>query len=821
MQQAQSQSVITKKTSIAAKLRKVFISRQQQSLFVTKGLETREGIVSLSSSLKDEANGSSGNSGTLTSTQFATGKHRGSTSSNSSADTALGNRSGNLPFRRCSGQTATPLTSPENSPPNSPTIKVSPSLMIVAAAVHDQAESPSSIFNPSFLTLEAEGSSDAASASISALGHSDLHDKSTLRSLSSKSIKRRLSFASISSFFGSRNNNTPQESRAKQHRSFSVPHVENPLTVGRQIAGFQRRHSLNDLHDHSNGKLPLSVHHHVVSPLSSEEAQNTSVITSATNRGPSKKLSFNNMFSKQKKKSIRPSKLAPSASAKPLKSALVHRSPGTANDQSKAHLVHSNAYRRSSSVRSQSSSYCQQYRHYPHYNQHHHQCPSQHALSTTDSLTHLAEANHSLASLSRRSSIQEDDGHDIYQQSYNYLPCSPTVACNSCTSRLSLEGPNDGILGTMATNIMNVVTANALSTPTPRILPTITIETGLNNDIAYEAQYCSLPQHLSPILSRSSSCRSFSSSSESVGEAHQSSSSSSSSSSISGSGSCSSSSCSIHFEINHTLAPTHKSGQLRVNGSSCRRPSDNQTFNPLLPAFAARVSVDHIALDSHQSNSITTEAPSIAYESPSTISNSSTEDSSASSTCTNVTLLPLANSIGYQKRDLVPLQHLGGYHDLQCQQEATVCLLYDQNEYEDERAYEHGHEHEHEQQYHHYAIDHDEYEQRRHLIEYQRQQHQYHHLHHLDLHHQEQHCYVDWASIYPPRPPRQLQFSTEGPTVFPTWTPEQYDRTSDTSTTASRLTPATAQRIKLELNQFKRHEMEVHQDSQIYTHYFL
>ncbi|KAF8947640.1 hypothetical protein BGZ47_008407 [Haplosporangium gracile] len=72
----------------------------------------------------------------------------------------------------------------------------------------------------------------------------------------------------------------------------------------------------------------------------------------------------------------------------------------------------------------------------------------------------------------------------------------------------------------------------------------------------------------------------------------------------------------------------------------------------------------------------------------------------------------------------------------------------------------------------------------------------------------------------PPRPPRQLHFSTAQPMIHETWTPDQYDRTSDPNITAHRLTPAIAQRIKLELNQFKSQEMLVHQESRINTHFF-
>jgi hypothetical protein len=67
---------------------------------------------------------------------------------------------------------------------------------------------------------------------------------------------------------------------------------------------------------------------------------------------------------------------------------------------------------------------------------------------------------------------------------------------------------------------------------------------------------------------------------------------------------------------------------------------------------------------------------------------------------------------------------------------------------------------------------------------------------------------------------RQIQFSA-APIIHSTWTPEQYDRTSDPQITAHRLTPAIAHNIKKELNQFKSQEMMVHQDSRIHTHFFL
>ncbi|CAO3573479.1 unnamed protein product [Mortierella alpina] len=76
-------------------------------------------------------------------------------------------------------------------------------------------------------------------------------------------------------------------------------------------------------------------------------------------------------------------------------------------------------------------------------------------------------------------------------------------------------------------------------------------------------------------------------------------------------------------------------------------------------------------------------------------------------------------------------------------------------------------------------------------------------------------------TIHLARPTRQLQFSTAQPTIHTTWTSDQYDRTSDPNITAHRLTPAIAQKIKLELNQFKSQEMNVHQESRTHTHFFV
>lgn len=79
----------------------------------------------------------------------------------------------------------------------------------------------------------------------------------------------------------------------------------------------------------------------------------------------------------------------------------------------------------------------------------------------------------------------------------------------------------------------------------------------------------------------------------------------------------------------------------------------------------------------------------------------------------------------------------------------------------------------------------------------------------------------DFSAESPKPPGRQIQFSSQRPMVYITWAPEQYDRTSDPNITAHKLTPTIAQQIKTELNQFKSQEMIVHQDSREYTHFFV
>lgn len=62
---------------------------------------------------------------------------------------------------------------------------------------------------------------------------------------------------------------------------------------------------------------------------------------------------------------------------------------------------------------------------------------------------------------------------------------------------------------------------------------------------------------------------------------------------------------------------------------------------------------------------------------------------------------------------------------------------------------------------------------------------------------------------------KRLNFATNL-SVHTTWPAAVYDRRGEAAT-CSRLTPALAQRIKDELNNYKLQEMDVHQQSRIYT----
>ncbi|KAF8926569.1 bud neck involved protein [Dissophora ornata] len=732
------QPPLHKKTSFAARLRKVFVKQGPSS-----SVETQEDIISLSSDDDNMAdNHQAGPSLPI--------QHRGSVSSTSSSDTALGHGE----IRRGSTQTVTPSTSPETSPLCSPTIASTSTL----SSLGRQLGSVSSLSCP-LPALDVDYTTESNDSDSQAV----INDKRSLKALPSRAVKKKLSFASISSFFGSRNH---QERHAKQQRSSSVPHVESPLTiVGRQIAGFQRRHSLNDPHDNNNNvktKSSQSVHRLVTPPWDRDrvvlEGQSAAALTPGSAPIPApttstKKMSLNSVFSKQlskKKKKKNTNAPAPvPLPTKPLKSALVHRPP--TSTPTRVHHVHSVSRRRSASIRSQNSARRRSYHHH-----HHQHNTSQHSSSSNDPFARLAEANQVLASLSRWNS---EDQKTVRNQSKRDSPLDdqePSFAeYDFCSSPSSLfeaaatfDGPQSPRRPPNKDSANTQFNSCTLSTPpTPRVLP---ITTRTTSPSGHSGSPYSPPFNPLSTLSRPSSCCSFASASEGIG----------SSSPVSERSTCSSSCSAYH-------------GTVSCPQSGSRRLSNDQSFNPLLTASAARVSVDRIEMESQTNVSVMTGG---GYT-PTLKSNSSTFSNSS-------TAVSRASSMNYKIRSTAPTavyaehQQQRGYRQLQLEQQQLMTQPASQQQHE-----QHHHEHFYDQDYQKYY-------------------------------------YEDSSSLYPPSR-RQLQFSMEEPIVYATWTPEQYDRTSDTNITAIRLTPAIALKIKMELNHFKSQEMEVHQDSQIYTHFFI
>ncbi|KAG0095268.1 bud neck involved protein [Podila epicladia] len=762
--QAFSEPVVRKKTSFASKLRKVFIAKQATTINSTASIAS---VKAPQQARRDSTESSS---------MIIDQQHRGSVSSASSANSA--ERRGSTQ----SQSSITPSTSPEMSP----------------VGVKSTTSS-----TPSQSMFVASPTTTNASSTGSATTDNDVTPTLSLPPTQTRTVKKRLSFASISSFFTPKNNQD-QETRSKQQRSSSVPHVENPLvTVGRQIAGFQRRHSLNDLHEAKkkqqeqaklaswNKDQDTAGDGIKTTPNGVTDPAPTAAVVSSTVATKSK-LRLNNVFGKGRKNKKhlamggipKPENLIP---AKPLRPALVHRSPPQANG--KVHKVTSR--RRSSSVRSNQSNRSRHRR-----NSHAEEFASQSNASSgssgsgTTSLSRKSLEEHQAminslpptvqqpqytqnrergtkhrrqgSQASRESDRHRNKSHHRYSASnsardYQDLCSSPVPENDAFASpvrpaKTQLTRPGGAPLATA---------------PTPRVLSG-------SLDVSKRPHNHVIRNPLSS-LSPSSSCCSFTSDVDENEEDDE-------------------TRGSLHGSFNGRYSPSSPTSSVRSSGSSASRIRrqqigvetfvDQTPYNPLLPAAAARISVDRIMMENAQ-----------AFKQDGFSSGSATLASdSSSSTLTQVSK-------------------------------------------EDTRIYAHQQQYSAHQEYqHHYLPEHQHVQTsgspsstsgsssnhnlRRHSQEPQYYKHPSHYGEPDHPHHHQQY-YHPHPSTYPPRPPRQLQFSTLEPLIHPTWTAEQYDRTSDTNITALRLTPAIAHKIKLELNQFKSQEMEVHQESRVYTHFFV
>lgn len=772
--QAFSEPIVRKKTSFASKLRKVFIAKQATT---TNSCP----IASLKPPLPQQQ---ARRDSTESSSMVVDQQHRGSVSSASSTNSAE---------RRGSTQSQSSITS--TSPEMSP-VAVKPSTTTSSPSQPMFVASPTSQISPSTPDVSSTGS---------ATTDNDVTPTIALPPTQTRTVKKRLSFASISSFFNPKNNQD-QETRSKQQRSSSVPHVENPLvTVGRQIAGFQRRHSLNDLHEAKKKQQEQAKIQSWTKDQDTTVEANTAangdelptVVAPAT--APTKsKLRLNNVFGKGRKNKKhsatggvpKSENLIP---AKPLRPVLVHRAPAP-QANGKVHKVASR--RRSSSVRSNQSNKNRYRRH------------SQAEEAASESNASSGSSASGTTSLSRKSL-------EKHQAMINSLP--PTVqqpqytqhrerspkhcrqgsqasresdrqrnmshhqysASNSardyqdlCSSPVSITAPeNDAFASPVrpAKTVTRVGGAPRATAPTPRVL------TG-SSDVS-KRSHNHVRNPLSS-LSPSSSCCSFTSDQDDEEEDET--------------------RGSLPGSFNGRYSSSSPSSSVRSSGSSSSRTrsqqlgsetfDDQNPYNPLLPAAAARISVDRIMMENAQ-----------AFRQDGSSSGSATLPSDSSSST------------------LVQGKEVGQMDAHHHQQQYST-----HQEYQNHHLPEHQHQHQHRQAS---ASSSSTSVSSNHKNLHQRGEPQYYkhpsHYGEPDHPHHHQQYYHPDPSTYPPRPPRQLQFSTLEPLIHPTWTAEQYDRTSDSNITALRLTPQIAHKIKLELNQFKSQEMEVHHESRVYTHFFV
>ncbi|KAG0344072.1 hypothetical protein BG004_004764 [Podila humilis] len=277
--------IIRKKSSLASKLRKVF---------VTKGTSTPKDLTddelspfpsaphsqpssspySLEDIIADSQDNELGSLGFLSKDEnlpalgsrlLVQPEHRGSVSSTSSADTTASTSD----FKGLDLDLhCTPLTSPEISPFNSPQLKASTlpaehplscteltdnttfhatihNSVDVLPSQHPLCASPATDALPSLPSQNPVAPLSILTSPAALMPKTELLQDQT--PTSTRAAKKRISFATITAFFQPRHDGC-QEIKKKQQRSASVPNVEHPAAVNSQMAGFQRRHSLNDMH---------------------------------------------------------------------------------------------------------------------------------------------------------------------------------------------------------------------------------------------------------------------------------------------------------------------------------------------------------------------------------------------------------------------------------------------------------------------------------------------------------------------------------------------------------------------------------------------
>ncbi|KAF9109853.1 hypothetical protein BGX27_007119 [Mortierella sp. AM989] len=690
----QAQSGARKRSMLVSRIRKVFIKPtmsssakdQQEQLEATKRQQhSLEDIASLSSSLSPPGS--------------ELDQHRGSVSSSSSNES--------MSVGQAEFGINSPLTSPEISPTGSPKLKYALPEMHRFKNTQSFAAGVEAQFNASTTPT----TPNAAKQSEKRL---------SLEPTPTRTVKKRLSFASITSFFNPRGSDaaTAIATKKKQQRSSSVPNVESPLAiVGRQISGFQRRHSLNDMPECPGSKQLTSLPPQklVISPWDKDlaSAQTAAVtaemLATTQSRTPSekvgesiKKSKIYGVFGKQSKKKNKSgsenstviaadSSVAVNSSTKPLRPTLTQhhqRSPSLSKVPSNRSSIYEQGHNPQREQQQQQqqqglssikrSSYSG-----PSVSLPQEAGPGSRRASEEQQSARLGERIVGPTRHRRQSSIA---GRQATQQGYYpvldrkqrhsiryssdserdsmYYLESPTTSCQA--GGLMVQRPAEY-------EIMN-------APPKPRTTP---VSTALSSPTQTPSYQISALSHTSP---RRDSFTSISgtedgqfplSMQESSMSAH-------------------------HSHHRNSIHQTENIGGIVFNNSS-HCSSIVSTTSP-----APRQPVDH-SIHMEFSGHTSTATPRSATLPLSSVTPTSPTPSSSNS-------LP---------------------------------------------------------------------------------------------------------SCFKPASSKQIQFSTAQPIIHQTWAPDQYDRTSDPNITAHRLTQAIAQKIKLELNQFKSQEMIVHQDSRTHTHFFV
>ncbi|KAK3838632.1 MAG: hypothetical protein JOS17DRAFT_730776 [Linnemannia elongata] len=835
-------------------------------------------------------------------------EHRGSVSSSSSGESVSVGQGGLSP--------CTPSTSPEMSPSGSPKPKhalapliIGPPTVIVDGGVPDGL--PLSPVEINHLTV-----------SPAPIAPSKLAEKRmSLEPTSSRTSKKRLSFASITSFFNTRNADTMAASnKKKQQRSSSVPNVESPLNgAGRQQQGstaFQRRHSLNDLETapqlQAKFAAPPWDKDRVSAQAAAAAASLIKATESETSSGATTMSKIQGVFGKQSKKNknkkgTNHSENTPTtttvSSAKPLRSALAHR-PVRAPSVRKVQVIHrhqgsiSNSgrrphqqgeplvnlsqepvvnnnsgsrrnseehsrtgptrHRRQSSIASRQAS---QQGHYP-------QIDRKQRLSIRNSSSEEYDIVHhsDLYTLDQHQQQQQQLQQQQQQQQFQYhggyvqyenstAPQTPRV--NPVSTKPMTPQANDPSNYPMM-NISPCTSRGACAEGSFTFSPT-----GSRRRDSYISCSSSSPsKDTSPKLAFAPTPRQ---------QQHY-------------SGNAAAVAAAIgnpHRRSSYDATTNNRRSSYEANSrrNSMVVTSSISTPPPPNSAPVARLSVDHTLMSDHP-------GPSSSSAYPQAIATNGNHQHAIFANHQQQQQLQLQQQLHYQQFQRNQQQQQQQQHQQQQQQQHH----HHQMQYAPDHHHHHHYQQQQQQQQQQQFMNphagsqvfHEQYHiqpQQSQKQQYPQQQQPYHyppypyqynmqqplpsHLYYTSVQHPAlaysgvsstnimppppplhyssgkfsgngsgsgsggNPSSTSWTSISPSaspstpsRPSRQLHFSTAQPMMHETWTPEQYDRTSDPNITAHRLTPAIAQQIKLELNQFKSQEMMVHQESRVNTHFF-